>query len=108
MLETLRKERVSRLLFFLLATVTVFGTAVYYFEFHEPGALIKTIGDGIWWGFVTIATVGYGDKFPITWPGRVLAVLMMGSGMILTIIISGTIASILVERKMKEGKGFLS
>ncbi len=104
-IATLRKEQVSRLLFYLLATVTVFGTAVYYFESHEPGALIKTIGDGIWWGFVTIATVGYGDRFPITWPGRVLAVLMMGSGMILTIVISGTIASILVERKMKEGKG---
>ncbi|HSV96005.1 MAG TPA: potassium channel family protein [Spirochaetota bacterium] len=101
----LRKEKVSRLFLVFLITVSLFGTAVYYFEHLEPGALIKTIGDGIWWGFITITTVGYGDKFPVTWPGKVLAILMIGTGMILTIVISGTIASILVERKMKEGKG---
>lgn len=104
-LDTLRKERVSRLLLIFLATVTLFGVAVYFLEHHEPGALIKTIGDGVWWGFITITTVGYGDKFPVTLPGRILAVFMIGTGMILTIVISGTIASILVERKMKEGKG---
>jgi voltage-gated potassium channel len=103
--DTLKKERVHKLILSLLAVVTLFGTGVFYLEKNNPGSLIKSIGDGIWWGFVTISTTGYGDEYPVTWVGRIMGILLMGSGMVLTIIISGTIASILVERKMKEGKG---
>ena len=103
--DTLKKERVPRLIFLLFAIVTVFGIAAFLVEQRDPQPLIRTIGDGIWWGVVTITTTGYGDKVPVTWAGRLIGILIMGSGMILVTIISGTIASILVERKMKEGKG---
>ncbi len=103
--DTLKKEKVHKLILSLLAVVTVFGTSVFFLEHQNPNSLIKSIGDGIWWGFVTISTTGYGDEYPVTWAGRIMGILLMGSGMVLTIIISGTIASILVERKMKEGKG---
>ena len=103
--DTLKKERVPRLIFLLFAIVTVFGIAAFLVEQRDPQPLIRTIGDGIWWGVVTITTTGYGDKVPVTWAGRIIGILIMGSGMILVTIISGTIASILVERKMKEGKG---
>lgn len=104
-LDTLRKEKVHRLLITFIVVVSVFGVAAYYVERNNPASLIRSISDGIWWGIVTITTVGYGDKYPVTWAGRVVGVIIMGSGVILTVIISGTIASILVERKMREGKG---
>ena len=104
-LETLRKEKVHRLVISFILVVSVFGIAVYYIERNNPETLIRSMADGIWWGIVTITTVGYGDKYPVTWAGRIVGIIIMGSGVILTVIISGTIASILVERKMREGKG---
>jgi voltage-gated potassium channel len=50
------------------------------FESDIPTANIQTASDALWWTFVTITTVGYGDKFPITNDGRILAVLVMVVG----------------------------
>ena len=60
--------------------VTIFGSiAILQLEVVE-GSNIKTASDALWWSFVTVTTVGYGDHFPITSAGRVLAALMMFTG----------------------------
>lgn len=41
---------------------------------------IKTPSDALWWAFTTITTVGYGDRFPVTHEGRVIAVILMTAG----------------------------
>ena len=41
---------------------------------------IKSAEDAIWWAYVTITTVGYGDKFPVTTEGRLIAVVLMTAG----------------------------
>jgi len=41
---------------------------------------IKTAEDALWWSYVTITTVGYGDKYPVTTEGRIIAVLLMTAG----------------------------
>jgi voltage-gated potassium channel len=46
----------------------------------DPSSNIKTAEDAIWWAYVTITTVGYGDKFPVTTEGRVIATLLMTAG----------------------------
>jgi voltage-gated potassium channel len=46
-------------------------------ERDDPHATIHTYGDGLWWALTTIATVGYGDKYPVTAEGRGLAVALM-------------------------------
>lgn len=46
----------------------------------DPDSNIKTAEDALWWAYVTITTVGYGDKYPVTTEGRILAVLLMTAG----------------------------
>ena len=62
-------------------------------ESKSPDANITTGGDAIWWGIVTITTVGYGDKFPVTAVGRLVAVAVMFAG----VGIIGSLASILAS-----------
>jgi len=65
----------------LLALIFIFGasTAILHFE-TLPESNIHTAGDAIWWAISTITTVGYGDRYPITAEGRVVAVLLMIAG----------------------------
>lgn len=46
----------------------------------SPESNIKTAEDAIWWAFVTITTVGYGDKYPVTTEGRIVAAILMTVG----------------------------
>ncbi len=72
--------------------------AVLDAERHHPDATITTFGDAVWWTLTTISTVGYGDRYPVTWEGRLVAALLMIGGIALLGVITGTIASWLVER----------
>lgn len=54
--------------------------AILQFESNDPNSNIKTAGDSIWWSYVTITTVGYGDKYPVTTEGRVIAAILMTVG----------------------------
>ncbi|CCH35490.1 ion channel [Actinosynnema sp. NPDC047251] len=72
--------------------------AVLDAERAHPDATITTFGDAAWWTLTTISTVGYGDRYPVTWEGRLVAALLMIGGIALLGVITGTIASWLVER----------
>jgi len=63
----------------LFGMVFVFGTSAYLLEHHQNAAF-SSIGDGLWWAFVTLTTVGYGDIVPRTDAGRIIAVLTMVFG----------------------------
>jgi voltage-gated potassium channel len=73
--------------------LSVASVLVLQFESADPDANIQTGGDAIWWGIVTLTTVGYGDRFPVTFLGRITAVSVMISG----IGIIGALASILAS-----------
>jgi voltage-gated potassium channel len=71
------------------AFVTVISVAVLLVIFSSitilmvetaPESNIKTAEDALWWTYVTITTVGYGDKYPVTSEGRLIAVLLMTAG----------------------------
>jgi len=74
--------------------------AVMNFE-DLPESNIKGAGDAFWWAFVTMTTVGYGDKYPLSAEGRIVACILMlaGAGMFATL--TGFIASMFVHPNEK-------
>lgn len=83
----------------LMAAMLVLSSAsvlVLQFESKSPDANITTGGDALWWGFVTITTVGYGDKFPVTPFGRITGVMVMFAGVGIIGALASILASILV------------
>ncbi len=72
-------------------------------ERSAPGATITSFGEAIWWAIVTIATVGYGDTYPVTIPGRIYAVLLMGGGIAIVGTASATIISLINDRVSSVG-----
>jgi len=78
----------------VIVTLEFGGSAVLHFERSAPNANITTGGDAIWWGIVTITTVGYGDFYPVTSGGRSVAVIMMVVG----ISLIGTFTSYLATK----------
>jgi voltage-gated potassium channel len=74
----------------VICTASIF---VLFFESQSPDANITTGGDSLWWSAVTITTVGYGDRYPVTTGGRLTAVFIMFSG----VGIIGALASILAS-----------
>ena len=67
------------------------------FEQRAPGATIHNYGDALWWALVTVTTVGYGDKFPLTAGGRGVAVVLMLTGIGLIGALTATVASFFVD-----------
>jgi voltage-gated potassium channel len=91
--------------FVLLSVLTIVGvcSAVELaFEQHAPGASIHNFGDALWWAVVTVTTVGYGDKYPVTAGGRGVAVVLMLTGIGLVGVLSATIASYFVGQRAEE------
>ncbi|MGV8908650.1 MAG: potassium channel family protein [Propionicimonas sp.] len=78
--------------------VIVGSLAITDAERGEPGANIMTWGDGLWWALSTITTVGYGDRFPVSLAGRIVAAALMIGGIALLGVVTATIASWLVQR----------
>lgn len=67
-------------------------------ERHAPGATIVSFGDAVWWAFVTITTVGYGDYTPVTITGRFIAVGLMAGGIAILGVVTATVSSWIIER----------
>lgn len=74
--------------------VVLFGSVfTLIFEIDAPGANIVSYGDAVWWGFVTVTTVGYGDFYPVTVAGRVVAVFIMFTGAAAVGAVTAAVAS---------------
>ncbi len=73
-------------------------------ERSVEGSDIKTFSDGLWWAVTTVTTVGYGDRFPTTTEGRILAVMLMLVGISLVGVITASVASWFVRLSQEENK----
>jgi voltage-gated potassium channel len=87
-------------IFLLIVIAQVAAVLELKVEAANPSANLTTAGDAIWWVFVTITTVGYGDFYPTTTAGRVIGVFVMLSG----IALIGVLASFLASFFLTPGK----
>ena len=91
-LPMLRPLRLLRLLMYVGAL------AVYSVEREASGSTITDFGTALWWAFVTVTTVGYGDFSPVTFQGKIIAVVLMFTGIALIGIVTATLASWIVDQ----------
>ena len=72
--------------------------AILQFE-KDINSNIKTAEDAIWWSYVTITTVGYGDKFPITTEGRIIGAILMTTGVGIFGTFTALVSSWFIDKK---------
>lgn len=77
--------------------------AVLDAEQDAAGALITSFGDAVWWAVATVTTAGYGDVYPVTWEGRVVAVVLMLLGIGLVGAVTAAVASWILARAATGG-----
>ena len=95
----------------IIALILIFTIALLVLKAEQsnPHANITTYTNAVWWAFVTITTVGYGDYYPVTNVGRILALILMFSGLGIIGVLSSYLASMFIslqrrrERKKAEG-----
>ena len=88
-------------IFLVIVVLEVTGASVYYAEAPDPNANIVTAGDALWWGLVTITTVGYGDQYPVTELGRIIGVFLLFAGIGLFSVLTGFIANVFLAPPAK-------
>ena len=77
----------------MIVVIEFSGIFILDTERHDPNANIKTASDALWWAYVTVTTVGYGDKYPVTTAGRFVGVLLMTIGVGLFGVLTGYLAN---------------
>lgn len=97
----LRDDFRGRAAIYVGGTVALIGfassLAVLDAERGAPNATITDFGDAVWWTITTISTVGYGDRYPVTLEGRLVAATLMITGVALLGVVTASIASWFVE-----------
>ncbi len=90
---------------FLLVVLLVAGLLVWFFERRRNreqfgGSLVKGLGSGFWWSAVTMTTVGYGDKAPVTAGGRIVALVWMYTSLFAISLFTASVASLLLVSEL--------
>lgn len=82
---------------FLAIIVLQFGSIIMLWaEATDDGSNIRTASDALWWSYVTVTTVGYGDRYPVTNEGRVVGIAMLTIGIGLFGVLTGFITNTLL------------
>jgi voltage-gated potassium channel len=81
-----------------VAAVALGAVAMLDAEQDAPGSNIRSIGDALWWAATTVTTVGYGDRYPVTTEGRVIAVALMIIGVATVGAVTAAVAAWLIRQ----------
>jgi voltage-gated potassium channel len=86
-----------------ILVITLTSLVVLQFEREAPNANLLNATDAFWWSFVTVTTVGYGDRFPVTNSGRIMAALLMTVGVVLFGVLTSYLSTSFLSRGEKQG-----
>lgn len=103
--KILKKNQLAQVTVAIVVVINVAAFFMFVFERHADSHQFENLGDALWWSIVTIATVGYGDKVPVTAAGRIVGSITIISGLILISLFTATVSSVFVARKIKESQG---
>lgn len=108
-LGKLKQHRAESVLFIVIFCVMLViesgAFLILMAERGAPDANIQTASDAMWWVYVTITTVGYGDRYPVTNAGRLVGVMVMTMGVGLFGTLAGFIANKLLAPEEVTGPG---
>jgi len=93
----LKHHSLFRVLIAAAGTLFLGAWLVLLFEDHAQGSNIHNYPDALWWAIVTVTTVGYGDRYPVTSGGRAVATVLMLVGIGLIGVLTATVASVFVK-----------
>ncbi|NOH99110.1 potassium channel family protein [Vibrio sp. 99-70-13A1] len=97
LLNNKKETTLASILLLLVILLTIGAGSILLLEQKDPGANITTGQDALWWAFVTISTVGYGDHYPVTSSGKLIASIVIICGVGVFGMISGLITSLITS-----------
>jgi len=80
---------------------TAAAVAMYYVEGDVKGSKITSLGDAFWWAIATVATVPYGDVYPITTEGRIIAGFFMIAGVAVLWVLITSVGGNMIESRLR-------
>jgi voltage-gated potassium channel len=93
----LKHHSLFRVLIAAFATLLLGAWLVLLFDEHAKGSLLHSYPDALWWAIVTVTTVGYGDRYPVSLGARVVAIVLMLVGIGLIGVLTATVASMFIK-----------
>jgi voltage-gated potassium channel len=106
LLHRYRSSRFARPTLLLVLFFLVSGALVVWIE-SRTNEEFADLMDGVWWSIITFSTTGYGDKVPATIGGRIIAIVTIILGIGAMSLLSGALASFLVERSARARSGLM-
>jgi len=100
----LKHHGLFRVLIAAAATLLIGAWLVLLFEVNAKGSNIHNYPQALWWAIVTVTTVGYGDRFPVTEGGHAVAVVLMLVGIGLIGVLTATVASVFIKEHTDANK----
>ena len=100
-LKLFEGRRILYIIVFSAMAVSLGAVAEYLVESTDPEAKITDIGDAFWWAIVTVTTVGYGDLYPVTPGGKIVASMMMIVGIAILGVLISTLGAGLIESRFR-------
>jgi voltage-gated potassium channel len=103
----LRHHSLFRVLIAAIVTLMLGAWLVLLFEQNTKGSNIHGYADALWWAIVTVTTVGYGDRYPVSQGGRAVALVLMLIGIGLIGVLTATVASVFIKEHTDANKAEL-
>ena len=96
-LKILEGRRLLYIIVFASMAITIGAVCEYMVESSAQGTRIHNLGDAFWWAIVTVSTVRYGDIYPVTFEGRIVAAVLMFVGIAIS-----TLGAALLESRLRK------